>query len=170
MLSEYIEIVEFYLKCCNKCRRKKRNPLFVFAVKKVIDVDGDGDDELGDESELQAVRRTIETKFASLNIAINKKIKGLQQIASDTRVKMSQLQTDTMLKLCQTQNLMTKKFLVQDEQMKMFHAEVEKEQLEIKLNTKKLLDILSRHSRGIETIHKEMKEEKELRRRQGKQY
>ena len=76
LLSEYIDLVEFYLKRCCKCR-KKQNPEFVVVVTTRLDEedDSDGDD---DENGLQQIKRTVEQKFRNLETLINKKmIKGL---------------------------------------------------------------------------------------------
>ena len=75
LLSVYIDLVEFYLNRCKKCIKKK-NPLFVIVV--TLDIDDDADDDIADANELQAVKRTVEQKFVSLNNSINKKIKSLQ--------------------------------------------------------------------------------------------
>ena len=88
LLSVYIDLVEFYTNRCKKCIKKK-NPLFVIVV--TLDIDDDADDDIADANELQAVKRTVEQKFVSLNNSINKKIKSLQQLGTDTRSRMSLL-------------------------------------------------------------------------------
>ena len=69
--------------------RRRKNPLFVIVV--TLDIDDDADDDIADANELQAVKRTVEQKFVSLNNSINKKIKSLQQLGTDTRSRMSLL-------------------------------------------------------------------------------
>ena len=120
LLSEYIDIVEFYMNRICKCI-KRQNPLYVFVITVEADDDDsdDGDDGAG---AIQAVKRTVERKFAGLENMMNKKlVKKLQQLETDTRARLTALQQETKSKMQNVQNMIMtdtqKKLKVQDTQM-----------------------------------------------------
>ena len=68
----------------------------------IVDQDEDNltEGDEGDEGQLQAIKRTVETKFAKLEGLLNRKmIKGLQSLATDTKARLTQLQTETKVKM-----------------------------------------------------------------------
>ena len=88
MLSEYIDLVEFYQNKICFCLEKKR-PNFVFVVNK--DYDEASDDEQ-DDNQLLSLKRSFERRISGLESFMNKKLfKSIQALATDTRTRLSNL-------------------------------------------------------------------------------